>query len=171
MAYLPKPESGTKYPSTRRNNPLVRTTTSESLEICFKAFMVFRVVTLGVVVRKQKIYFFAVVKLHTCLNIIFVFYIAKHANLATYSTDKFTHLGYFANSAVCCIFLRFLPSNFAFMIRKMPLVLLGTVRRISLMALNEFPCFCDFKIFDVVEVSFWRIMASTLGHFTCLLEI
>ena len=35
MAYLPKPESGTKCPktSTRRNNPLVRTTTSESLEI------------------------------------------------------------------------------------------------------------------------------------------
>ena len=35
MAYLPKPESGTKRPktSTRRNNPLVRTTTSESLEI------------------------------------------------------------------------------------------------------------------------------------------
>ena len=58
MAYLPKPESGTKCPktSTPRNNSLVRTTASESLEIiCFEAFMVFRVVTLGVVVRKQKI--------------------------------------------------------------------------------------------------------------------
>ena len=35
MAYLPKPESGTKCPkmSTHRNNPLLRTTTSESLEI------------------------------------------------------------------------------------------------------------------------------------------
>ena len=35
MAYLPKPESGTKRSktSTRRNKPLVRTTTSESLEI------------------------------------------------------------------------------------------------------------------------------------------
>ena len=34
-AYLPKPESGTKFPktSTCRNNPFVRTTTSESLEI------------------------------------------------------------------------------------------------------------------------------------------
>ena len=39
-----------------RNNPLVRTTTSESLEIhFFKDFMVFKVVTLGVAVRKQKI--------------------------------------------------------------------------------------------------------------------
>ena len=35
MAYLPKPESGTKClkTSTCRNNPLVRTATSESLEI------------------------------------------------------------------------------------------------------------------------------------------
>ena len=35
MPYLPKPEYGTKCPktSTCRNNPLVRTTTSESLEI------------------------------------------------------------------------------------------------------------------------------------------
>ena len=35
MAYLPKPESGTKCPkmSTHRNNPLLRSTTSESLEI------------------------------------------------------------------------------------------------------------------------------------------
>ena len=34
-AYLPKPESGMKCPktSTPRNNPFVRTTTSESLEI------------------------------------------------------------------------------------------------------------------------------------------
>ena len=39
------------------------------------------------------------------------------------------------------------------------------------MALNEFRCFGDFKIFDVVEVLFWRIIASTLGHVTCLLEI
>ena len=35
MAYLPKPESGTKCPKTspRGKNPLLRTTTSESLEI------------------------------------------------------------------------------------------------------------------------------------------
>ena len=39
------------------------------------------------------------------------------------------------------------------------------------MALNEFRCFGDFEIFDVVEVLFWRIIASTLGHVTCLLEI
>ena len=116
-------------------------------------------------------YFFAFVKLHTCLNIILVFYMTEHANLPIYSTDKFTHRRHFANSAVCCRFLRFSPSNFAFMIRKMSLVLLGTIRRISLMALNEFRCFCDFKIFDVVEVLFWRIIASTLGHVICLLEI
>ena len=115
--------------------------------------------------------FFAVVKLHTCLNIILVFYITEHANLWIYSADKFTHRRHFANSAVCCRFLRFSPSSFAFMIRKIPLVLLGIIRRISLMALNEFRCFCDFKIFDVVEVLFWRIIASTLGHVICLLEI
>ena len=57
------------------------------------------------------------------------------------------------------------------MIRKMPLFLLGIIRRISLMALNEFRCFGDFEIVDVVEVLFWRIIASTLGHVTCLLEI
>ena len=39
------------------------------------------------------------------------------------------------------------------------------------MALNEFRSFGDFEIFDVVEVLFWRIIASTLGHATCLLEI
>ena len=39
------------------------------------------------------------------------------------------------------------------------------------MALNEFRCFGDFEIFDVVEVLLWRIIASTLGHVTCLLEI
>ena len=39
------------------------------------------------------------------------------------------------------------------------------------MALNEFRSFGDFEIFDVVEVVFWRIIASTLGHVTCLLEI
>ena len=39
------------------------------------------------------------------------------------------------------------------------------------MALNEFRRFGDFEIFDVVEVLFWRIIASTLGHVTCLLEI
>ena len=115
--------------------------------------------------------FFAVFKLHTCLNIILVFYITEHANLPIYSTDKFTLRRDFANSAVCCRFLRFSPSNFAFMIRKMPLFLLGIIRRISLMALNEFRCFGHFEIFDVVEVLFWRIIASTLGHVTCLLEI
>ena len=115
--------------------------------------------------------FFAVDKLHTCLNIILIFYITEHANLPIYSTDKFTYRRHFANSAVCCRFLRFSPSNFAFMIRKMPLFLLGVIRRISLMPLNEFRCFSDFEIFDVVEVLFWRIIASTLGHDTCLLEI
>ena len=115
--------------------------------------------------------FFAVGKLHTFLNIILIFYITEHANLPIYSTDKFTHRRYFANSAVCCRFLRFSPSNFAFMIRKMPLFLLGIIRRISLMALNEFRSFGDFEIFDVVKVLFWRIIASTLGHVTCLLEI
>ena len=39
------------------------------------------------------------------------------------------------------------------------------------MDLNEFRCFGDFKIFDVVEVLFWRIITSTLGHVICLLEI
>ena len=39
------------------------------------------------------------------------------------------------------------------------------------MALNGVRCFCDFKIFEIVEVLFWRIIASTLGHVTCLLEI
>ena len=57
------------------------------------------------------------------------------------------------------------------MTRKMPLFLLGIIIRISLMALNEFRRFGDFEIFDVVEVLFWRIIASTLGHVTCLLEI
>ena len=57
------------------------------------------------------------------------------------------------------------------MIRKMPLFLLGIIRRISLMALNEFHCFGDFEIFDVVEVLFWRIIASTLGHVIFFLEI
>ena len=41
MEYLPKPESGTKCPkiSTPRNNSLVRTTASESLEILlFRSF-------------------------------------------------------------------------------------------------------------------------------------
>ena len=115
--------------------------------------------------------FFTIGKLHTCLNIILIFYITEHANLPIYSTDKYTHRRHFANSAVCCRFLRFSPSNFAFMIRKMPLFLLGIIRRISLMTLNEFRCFGDFEIFDVVEVLFWRIIASTLGHVTCLLEI
>ena len=114
--------------------------------------------------------FFAVVKLHTCLNKILVLYITEHANLPIYTTDKFTHRRHFANLAVCYRFLCFSPSNFAFMIRKMTF-LLGIIRRISLMALNEFRCFGDFEIFNVVEVLFWRIIASTLGHVTCLLEI
>ena len=88
--------------------------------------MVFRVVTLEVVVKKKTLpyhtriaeygkvdylcfyeNFFTVVKLHTCLNIILVFYITEHENLPIYSTDKFTHRLHFANSAVCCRFLRF----------------------------------------------------------------
>ena len=110
-------------------------------------------------------------KIYFSSSKLLVFYITEHANLPIYSTDKFTHRRYFANSAVCCRFLRFSPSNFAFMIRKMPLFLLSVIRRVSLMALNEFRCFGDFEIFDVVEVLFWRIIASTLGHVTCLLEI
>ena len=114
---------------------------------------------------------FSLVKPHTCLNIILVFYMTEHANLPIYSTDKFTHRRHFANSAMCCRFLRFLPSHFAFMIRKVPLFLPGIIRRmISLMTLSEIRCFCNIKIFDVVEL-FWRIIASTLGHVTCLLEI
>ena len=105
--------------------------------------------------------FFSVVKLRTCLNITVVFCITEHANLPIYSTNKFTHLRHFANSAVCCRFLRFSPSNFAYMIRKMPLYLLGIIRRISLIVLKEFRCFCDFKIFDVVELLFWRNIAAT----------
>ena len=50
-------------------------------------------------------------------NIILIFYITEHANLPIHSTDKFTHLAHFANSAVCFRFLHFSPSNFAFMIR------------------------------------------------------
>ena len=57
------------------------------------------------------------------------------------------------------------------MIHKLLLFLLGIIRRISLKALNEFRRFGDFEIFDVVEVLFWRIRASTLGHVTCLREI
>ena len=38
--------------------------------------------------------------------------------------------------------------------------MLGIIRRISLTALNEFRCFCDFKISDVVAALFWRIIAS-----------
>ena len=52
-----------------------------------------------------------------------------------------THLGHFANSAVYCRFLRFSPSNFAFMIRKIPLFLLSIIRRISLIVLKEFRLF------------------------------
>ena len=138
--------------------------------------MVFRVVTLGVVVRKQKISscnifqehghtlyrencwiciiyvttlakwiififsenFFSLVKFRICLNIIVVFCITEHANLSIFSTDKFSHLGHFANSAVCCRLLRFSPSNFAFMIRKMPLFLLSIIKRISLIVLKEY---------------------------------
>ena len=99
---------------------------------------------------------FSLLPLHTCLNIILVFYKTEHTNLPIHSTEKFTHLGHFANSSVCCRFLRFSQSNLAFMIRKM----LGIIRRISLTALNEFRCFCDSKIFDVVEVLLWRIIAS-----------
>ena len=36
----------------------------------------------------------------------------------------------------------------------------GIIKRISFTGLNEFRCFCDFKIFDVVEVLFWEIIAS-----------
>ena len=104
--------------------------------------------------------FFSLVKFRICLNIIVVFCITEHANLSIFSTDKFTHLGHFANSAVYCRLLRFSPSNFAFMIRKMPLFLLSIIRRISLMVLKEFRLFCDFKIFDVVKVLFWRNIAS-----------
>ena len=105
--------------------------------------------------------FFSVVKLRTCLNIIFVFCIKEHGNLPIYTTDKFTHRRHFANSAVCCRFLRFSSSNFASMIQKIPLFLLDIIRRISLIVLKEFRCFCDFKIFDVVEVLFWRNIAPT----------
>ena len=114
---------------------------------------------------------FGLVSDRICTPLILVFYITEHVNLSIYSADKFIHRRPFANSDVCCRFLRFSPSNFAFMIHKIPLVLLGTSRRISLMGLNEFRCFCDFKIFDVVEVLFWRIIASTLGHVICLLEM
>ena len=37
--------------------------------------------------------------------------------------------------------------------------------------MKEFRGLCDFKIFDVVEVLFWRNIAPTNGHVTCLLEI
>ena len=104
--------------------------------------------------------FFSLVKFRICLNIIVVFCITEHANLSIFSTDKFTHLGHFANSAVCCRLLRLSPSNFAFMIRKMPLFLLSIIRRISLIVLKEFRLFCDFKIFDVVKVLFWRNIGS-----------
>ena len=161
--------------------------------------MVFRVVTLEVVVRKQKISsfnifqehghtlswgncwiciiyvttlakwiififsenFFSLVKFRICLNIIVVFCITEHANLPILSTDKFDYLGHFANSAVCCRFLRLSPSNFASMIRTMPLFFLSIIRRISLIVLKEFRLFCDFKIFDVVKVLFWRNIAPT----------
>ena len=53
-----------------------------------------------------------------------------------------------------------LPSNFASMIRTMPLFLLSIIRRTSLVVLKEFRFFCDFKIFDVVKVLFWRNVAS-----------
>ena len=46
------------------------------------------------------------------------------------------------------------------MFRKMPAFLLGVIRRIALIVLKEFCCFCDFKIFDVVEVFIWRNIAS-----------
>ena len=99
--------------------------------------------------------FFSLVKFR-----IVVFCITEHANLSIFSADKFTNLGHFANSAVCCRLLRFSPSNFAFMIRKMPLFLLSIIRTISLIVLKEFRLFCDFKIFDVVKVLFWRNIGS-----------
>ena len=105
--------------------------------------------------------FFSVVKLRTCLNIVFVFCIKEHGNLSIYTTAKFTHWRHFATSAVCCRFLRFSPSNFAFIIRKITLFLLDMIRRISLIVLKVFRCLCDFKIFDVVEVLFWRNIAPT----------
>ena len=104
--------------------------------------------------------FFSLVKFRICLNIIVVFCITEHANLPIFSTDKFAYLGHFANSAVCCRFLRFSPSIFASMIRTMPLFLLSIIRRTSLIVLKEFRFFCDFKIFDVVKVLFWRNIAS-----------
>ena len=104
--------------------------------------------------------FFSLVKFRICLNVIVVFCITEHANLSIFSADKFTNLGHFANSAVCCRLLRSSPSNFAFMIRKMPLFLLSIIRTISLIVLKEFRLFCDFKIFDVVKVLFWRNIGS-----------
>ena len=105
--------------------------------------------------------FFSLVKFRICLNIIVVFCITEHANLPIFSTDKFAHLGHFANSAVCCRFLRFSPSNIASMIRKMPLFLLSIIRRVCLIVLKEFRFFYDFKIFDVVKVLFWQNIAPT----------
>ena len=48
------------------------------------------------------------------------------------------------------------------MIRKMPLFLLGIIRRISLIVLKEFRFFCDFKVFDLVKCCFGEIW-SHLG--------
>ena len=69
-------------------------------------------------------FFFSVVKLRTCLNIVNVFCMIEHVNLPLYRTDKFIHPRHFANSAVCCRFLCFSPSNFSSMIRNMRLFLL-----------------------------------------------
>ena len=55
---------------------------------------------------------------------------------------------------------QFSPSNFASMIRKMPLFLLSIIRRISLIVLKEFRFFCDFKILDVVSV----VLAKYSSH-------
>ena len=104
--------------------------------------------------------FLSVVKLRICLNIIVVFCITEHANLPLYSTDKFTHLGHFAISAELQIPSLF-TVEFCFYYSQMPLFLVGIIKRISLIVLKEFRCFFDFKIFDVFEVLFWRITAST----------
>ena len=60
----------------------------------------------------------------------------------------------------------FPPPNFASMIRKMPLFLLGIIRRISLIVLKEFHCSFDFNIFDVVEVLFWRVMSLVFSKYS-----
>ena len=46
--------------------------------------------------------FFAFVRLHTCLNIILVFYITEHANLPIYSADKFAHRRIARNDGHAC---------------------------------------------------------------------